>query len=114
MDWSRGAPIDGGGAARLNPTEAAMAARRRMEEAMRAVGPDFAGVLIDVCGFEKGLETLEREHNWPVRSAKLVVRMALNALARHYGYADVAKGAQSRRGRSWAAPDARPRIMHLQ
>jgi hypothetical protein len=108
MDWSRGAPLDGGGGARLNPTEAAVAARQRMDAALGAVGPDFAGLLIDVCGFDKGLETLERERNWPVRSAKVVVRLALDALARHYGYGDAATGKPSVRSRAWAASGARP------
>jgi hypothetical protein len=111
MDWSRGAPSDRGGMRHgLNPTEAAMAARQRADQAFRAVGPDFAGVLMDVCGFDKGLETLERERNWPVRSGKLVVRFALNALARHYGYGDSARGSGSRRSETWVAPGPRPGV----
>jgi Domain of unknown function (DUF6456) len=105
MDWSRGAPSDRGAVrSGLNATEAAVAARQRADSALRAVGPDFAGVLMDVCGFDKGLETLERERNWPVRSAKVVVRFALDALARHYGYADAAEGRASRRSEVWTAP----------
>jgi hypothetical protein len=111
MDWSRGAPSDRGGMRHgLNPTEAAMAARQRADAALRTVGPDFAGVLMDVCGFDKGLETLERERNWPVRSGKLVVRFALDALARHYGYSDAATGRGSRRSEVWTAPGPRPGV----
>lgn len=108
MDWSRGAPLDTGGSAPgLNPTEAAMAARQRAGEALRAIGPEFSGVLMDLCGFDKGLETIERERNWPVRSAKVVVRLALASLARHYGYGDTAHGAPSRRNAVWHAPGPR-------
>jgi Domain of unknown function (DUF6456) len=109
MDWGRGAPRDkGAGGAGLNPTEAAIAARQRMQKALDAVGPEFGGVLIDFCGFEKGLETLERDRNWPVRSGKVVVKLALAALARHYGYSDNAQGRDSGRMRLWAAPGSRP------
>jgi hypothetical protein len=111
MDWSRGAPSDRGGARHgLNATEAATAARQRADGAFRAVGPDFAGVLMDICGFDKGLETLERERNWPVRSAKVVVRLALDALARHYGYADAATGRAARRSEVWTAPGPKPGV----
>jgi hypothetical protein len=111
MDWSRGAPSDRGGARHgLNATEAATSARQRADQALRAVGPDFAGVLIDVCGFDKGLETLERERNWPVRSAKVVVRLALDALARHYGYADTAEGRAAKRSEVWIAPGPKPGV----
>jgi hypothetical protein len=109
MDWARGGRIDGNRAG-LNPTEAALAARQRADKALRAVGPDFAGVLMDVCGFDKGLEAMERERHWPVRSAKVVVRLALAALARHYGYEDAAEGRASGRSRVWAAPGVRPHV----
>lgn len=87
QDWSR-AVSDGrrqsgeNGIAAL--TDAALAARQRVDRALAAVGPELAGVLVDVCCFLKGLERVEIERGWPVRSAKVVLKTALAALSRHY------------------------------
>jgi hypothetical protein len=71
-----------GGAADIS--DSAMAARLRVGRAVAAMGPELAGVALDVCCFMKGLETVERERLWPARSAKLMLKTALLTLHRHY------------------------------
>ncbi|MAY60899.1 MAG: hypothetical protein CML29_01695 [Rhizobiales bacterium] len=101
---SRGNAARGGGMAEL--TEAALSARIRVERAVEATGPEIAGLLIDVCCHLKGLELVERERQWPQRSAKLLLRAGLEMLARHYAPDDPGR----RRTRKWGADGHRPDI----
>lgn len=87
----------GGGMAAMN--DLALSARDRFNDAAGAMGPELSGVAIDICCFEKGLETVERERQWPVRSAKLMLRTALMVLARHYAPPATA----SRQSHRWSA-----------
>ncbi len=96
---------------RMLPSEMALAARQRIDRALDFLGPDLAGLTMDACGFVKKLETIESERSWPARSAKVVLRMALAQLARHYGLASSARGPAKSRGVShWGTTDYRPKM----
>jgi hypothetical protein len=97
----------GGGSDRADTlTETIVAARQRVRHALDAVGPEFSGLLIDVCCFLKGLEDIERDRAWPARSGKVVLQLALDRLARHYGYASQTRGPKGAKVRTWLADDA--------
>ena len=87
-----------------------VAAKERVARALAAVGPDLSGILIDVCCHLKGLESIERAAQWPNRSGKIVLRLALSSLARHYGL--IRPEPSGRTGptviRQWGAPGYRP------
>lgn len=91
-------------------TDAAIAARDRVNRALIAVGPELAGILIDVCCYLKGLEALEKSAGWPQRSGKIVLQIALQRLARHYGILHQASSGPPQRARlhHWGAHDYRP------
>jgi Domain of unknown function (DUF6456) len=86
-------------------TDAAVAARQRVRRALDTLGPEFGDLLLDVCCFLKRLEDVERERRWPPRSAKVVLQLGLDRLARHYGYGTEARGAARAEVRAWLAED---------
>ena len=88
--------------------DAVLAAKDRLERALAAVGSDFGGLLLDVCCFLKGLETVERERLWPPRTARIVLGLALDRLAAHYGIGTEARGRARAPMRAWQAAGARP------
>lgn len=86
-------------------TDRMVAARQRMRHALEAAGPEFSGLLLDVCCFLKKLDEVERERRWPARSAKVVLQLALERLARHFGYQRDATGKAAAAVRVWTADD---------
>ena len=60
------------------------AARDRVAEALRDLGPGLGDVALRVCCFLEGIETTERRLGWAARSGKIVLRIALQRLKRHY------------------------------
>jgi len=105
---SRWSPVSGSG----DPTsfsDVVLAAKTRLSKALSSVGPELSGVLLDVCCFLKGLEEVERERGWPARTAKVVLGLALDRLAAHYGLASTTRGRARAPTRAWHAPDEQAR-----
>ena len=66
-------------------SDSAIDARARLNRAIGFLGAGLSGVALDICCFLKGFEQVERERQWPPRSAKLMLKTALSRLVDHYG-----------------------------
>lgn len=105
--WSMptsGGSLSGGAA---DMTDLIVASRQRLKHALEACGPEFSGLLMDVCCFLRGLDDVERQRGWPQRSAKIVLQLGLDRLARHYGLKGELHGEASGRIRVWVDDDRR-------
>ncbi len=69
---------DAGGA------EGPRAARDRVAVALRDLGPGLGDVVLRCCCFLEGMEVVEDRMGWSARSGKIVLRIALQRLRRHY------------------------------
>lgn len=99
-----------GAIGRIAISDNAMGARQRFSQAALYVGDELFGILVDFCCFLKGLETIERERQWPARSAKQILSLALERLARHYGLSEKAQGPLQNFIRHWGTEDYRPQL----
>ena len=85
-------------------TDTILAAKQRFTRALRAAGPGLSDVLFDVCCHLHGLEHCEQARDWPRASARIVLRIALERLAAHYGTIVHAR----RRTRAWRMEEEQP------
>jgi hypothetical protein len=74
----RGAP------APMSPTERAVHAKQRFDGAIGALGRDLADIAWRVICAGEGVPAAEKAMGWPLRSGKLVLRIALDRLADYY------------------------------
>lgn len=86
MGWAMLAPSrqPRGAPEALDPTLAQLAARRRFDAALAALGPGLGDVLWRVACAGEGLDQAERALGWPARAGKVVLGLALDRLADHY------------------------------
>ncbi|MCB1341806.1 MAG: helix-turn-helix domain-containing protein [Pseudooceanicola sp.] len=60
------------------------AARNRVVRALADLGPGLSDVALRCCCYLEGLEVAEQKMGWSARSGKIVLRIALQRLKRHY------------------------------
>jgi hypothetical protein len=94
----------------IDLSNSVVAARQRIDRALAAVGPELAGMLVDVCCLEIGLEAAEQAHRLPPRAGKVLLQLALTYLARHYGLLAPAPTGAAHRLRHWGDADYRPSL----
>ena len=76
--------VDGGGQG-VDPTCAQIAAKRRFDGAVAAAGPGLADVLWRVVCAGEGVPAAEKALGWPARAGRVVLTLALDRVAAHYG-----------------------------
>ena len=69
----------------LDAADNALAAKERFMNALAALGPGLDDLVFCLCIREIGLDAVEKARKWPKRTAKVVLKLALERLARHYG-----------------------------
>jgi hypothetical protein len=74
----------GGGERNLSPTERQIAAKERFDAAIAAAGTGLSDILWRVVCAGDALAMAEKALDWPVRSGKLVLRIALDRVADFY------------------------------
>jgi hypothetical protein len=68
----------------LNPTERQIAAKARFDGALAQAGKGLSDILWRVVCAGEGLPDAERALEWPARSGKLVLKLALDRVADFY------------------------------
>jgi hypothetical protein len=100
VDYS--APIVTGGADTIG--DFALAARQRLSRALTAMGPGLCDLAFDVCCDLQALERAEARRSWSRHSGRVVLLLALERLASHYGM--TITGPPHGRIRAWSAEAA--------
>ena len=65
-------------------SKGAIDAYGRIKDALTELGPGLGDVVLRCCCFLEGLEQTEKHMGWSARSGKIVLRIALQRLKRHY------------------------------
>ncbi|MGR3272615.1 DUF6456 domain-containing protein [Thalassococcus profundi] len=81
-DWDLSQPV--GPDDPRAPLRGVEGARVRLARVLRDLGPGLSEIALRCCCYLEGLETAEKRMGWSARSGKIVLRIALQRLKRHY------------------------------
>ncbi len=89
QDWKRFLTSGVQGGTRVSAQErdfdnSAGAARERLSDALKFLGPGLSDVALRVCCFLEGIEAIESSMHWSRRSGKVVLKISLQRLAVFY------------------------------
>lgn len=84
-DAARTGRAPGSAEGRLDATQMQIAAKLRFDAAVAAVGPGLTDILWRIVCAGEGMRDAEAALGWPARAGKLVLGLALDRLADHYG-----------------------------
>lgn len=95
QNWERflTAGADASMSAPTGPGDGPTAARNRVMDALRALGPGLSDIVLRCCCFLEGVEAAERRMGWSARSGKIVLRIGLQRLAQFYADGSARRGA---------------------
>lgn len=83
MSWDL-VRIKGGAGQGLNPSERQIAAKQRFDGALTAAGRGLQDILWRVVCAGEAVSSAEKALEWPARSGKLVLKLALDRIADFY------------------------------
>ena len=84
MRWGN-VRVDGNGGGAPDPVAGQIAAKARFHAAVDSVGPGLSDICWRVICAGETVPDAERALGWPARAGRLVLTLALDRLAEHYG-----------------------------
>lgn len=87
QNWERFMTV-GGSSGWSTGSEGPAAAHAQFSNALQALGPGLGDIALRVCCFLEGMERAEKRLGWAARSGKVVLKIALQRLAVHYGISE--------------------------
>lgn len=86
-------------------------ARSKMNDLLSKMPKDAASAVLNVCGFQTGIQRLEVEKNWPRRSGKMILRLGLEILASEMGFLNNKGPTKPTKAQVWRPEESVPNVL---